>query len=126
MLVNSNGHSALHKVSQRCQRAVIDWLVSLARESQELSFEWFGPDTEHCCPSDLAGMEGHKAVAQQVAKLELELAQDLQRLGQKLPKWAGTTTSPLEALSGLQAWEPRGGVRRIAHALRQGKGANSG
>ncbi len=60
-LLNSNGHSALHKAAQRGSAGVVKWLVNtFLAGSRDHGIDWtvfIRPDTEGNCPSDLCGME---------------------------------------------------------------------
>lgn len=53
LLINSNGHGAIHKCAQRGKISICKWLF----DSSDIPFEivHVGPDTEQLCPSDLAG-----------------------------------------------------------------------
>ena len=97
-LVNSNGHSMLHKSAQRGKEDVCKWVFANLTCTAEkyrsgalqdhskpgddpLSSEHFAdiiklisPDAERCCPSDLAGMEGFEDLAQWLACQERTLA----------------------------------------------------
>ena len=55
LLINSNGHGAVHKCAQRGKESICKWLFDT---SCNVPFEVIhvGPDTEELCPSDLAGM----------------------------------------------------------------------
>ena len=72
-LVNSNGHSALHKAAQRGSSGAIKWLVDTFLFNSNFNHYLFiGPDTEGNCPSDLCGMEGHENLAIWIAKHECD------------------------------------------------------
>jgi len=67
-LVNSNGHSMLHKSAQRGKDDVCQWVFanypfSLKEESGVDLLQQIAPDAEGCCPSDLAGLEGFENLA---------------------------------------------------------------
>lgn len=115
-LVNSNGHGALHKVAQRGRADVVDWLVSNAMESDgtvSCTFEWIGPDGEGCCPSDLAGMEGHVELAGVLSNHETTLASILcNQDSATLPVWLQRDGDNAKFASNA-IWEPWGGVRRL-------------
>ena len=72
-LINSNGHSALHKAAQRGSIGAVKWLVDTFFFN--ISFDQYlliGPDTEGNCPSDLCGMEGHESLAKWISKHECD------------------------------------------------------
>jgi hypothetical protein len=114
-LVNSNGHGALHKAAQRGRADLVDWLVGNVDKSI-LTFQWIGPDGEGCCPSDLAGMEGHVELAERIAKHESALASLLSTKDPEgLPIWLQHNGSNTKFASAV--WEPWGGVRRMRQKL---------
>ena len=71
-LINSNGHSALHKAAQRGSSAACKWLVHtfLFGNLNANGFLFIGPDSEGACPSDLCGMEGHESLAKWISQHE--------------------------------------------------------
>lgn len=115
-LVNSNGHSVLHKAAQRGRYDLAMWVVqhlfgrlstlqkdeaatAAAAAGKESSSplsvleKLVGPDAEGCTPSDLAGMEHHQDLAVDLAEQEQKLAVTYWDL------WRRTTSSP-----SLPAW----------------------
>lgn len=134
---NSNGHGALHKSAQRKRRDLCEWLCESVFENLDDAnvnlFNNIGPDTEGCCPSDLAGMAGDDKLALFVAKQETRLARrlttqvfsesnDIATKGSdSLPEWLRREDSLLAVVvngSELNVWEPWGGVRRMQLTLR--------
>ena len=76
-LINFNGHGMLHKSAQRGKVDVCYWVFEFAKEDDnglDLLLQ-IAPDTEGCCPSDLAGMEGFEVLAQWLTVQETEIAQ---------------------------------------------------
>mmetsp|Transcript_16131 Transcript_16131/g.20434 ORF Transcript_16131/g.20434 Transcript_16131/m.20434 type:complete len:443 (+) Transcript_16131:3-1331(+) len=90
-LINSNGHSIVHKAAQRGKDNVCEWLLSSTENCLKMEFlddsmsgdslnnlterlTLVGPDSDGCCPSDLAGMEGHHKLAKLIAKHECMFA----------------------------------------------------
>jgi hypothetical protein len=118
-LVNSNGHGTLHKIAQRNQGAVADWLYSAVYNTKStiVHFGLIGPDSDGCCPSDLAGMEGHEVLARALAKHEALLSRLL--YGQELlkPTWLSPSENQDGDVACLDVWEPFAGVKRINRAL---------
>jgi len=141
---NSNGHGALHKAAQRKRGDLCEWLCNSVFENLDGSdtsmclFDNIGPDTEGCCPSDLAGMAGDDELAVCLAKQETRLAclwfsqlldnnesivDKSNRLPESLPKWLQREDILFTIKvnqSELDVWEPWGGVRRILSSLRKG------
>jgi len=72
-LINSNGHSALHKAAQRGSKDIVHWLANaiLFNESS-VAWDMLKPDEEGHCPSDLAQMEQHEQLAQEMSKYECD------------------------------------------------------
>lgn len=130
-LVNSNGHGALHKAAQRGRGSVCRWLVltvfmgdAVSPVDDNSKLLLVGPDSDGCCPSDLAGMEGHLELAMWLAEHEVSLAQKLcsstKLTRQMLPNWLlSEIQSSCCQVRGvdLNVWEPGGGVRRIKCGL---------
>lgn len=137
---NSNGHGALHKAAQRKRRDICEWLCNSVYEDVGESgisinaFDNVGPDTEGCCPSDLAGMAGDNELALYISKQEVRLAsQWIEALSTRadgnrpfeqphdfLPKWLHQKDHPVTMSATqreLSVWEPWGGVRRIQSSL---------
>lgn len=72
-LINSNGHGALHKAAQRGSNEVVHWLVNtILCNKSSIAWDMMKPDTEGHCPSDLAQMEQHKQLAQEISKYECD------------------------------------------------------
>jgi len=112
-LANSNGHGALHKAAQRGRADLVDWLVDNVKE---ITLDWIGPDGEGCCPSDLAGMEGHVDLATRLVEHEAKLVSMLHDKGSAaIPDWLNPSGDNGKYAS--NAWEPRGGMRRLRKHL---------
>ena len=72
-LINSNGHSALHKAAQRGSSGAVKWLVNTFLLEKEIDAAFFiAPDMEGNCPSDLCGMEGHESLAEWISNKECD------------------------------------------------------
>ncbi len=74
-IINSNGHSALHKASQRGSSLICNFLVDnflIANKNPSIGLSFICPDTEGSCPSDLCRMEGHDSLAQWISKQECD------------------------------------------------------
>ncbi|CAL52747.1 Ankyrin repeat [Ostreococcus tauri] len=71
-LINANGHSALHKASQRGNREVCEWLLENAREIG-LTAAHAAPDAERYDPSGHARVEGFADLAAWLAERQLHL-----------------------------------------------------
>ena len=72
-LINSNGHGALHKAAQRGSEEVVHWLVnSVLCNKSSIAWDMLKPDEEGHCPSDLAQMEHHEQLAQEISKHECD------------------------------------------------------
>lgn len=72
-LINSNGHGALHKAAQRGSNEVVHWLVNtILCNKSSIAWDMIKPDTEGHCPSDLAQMEQHEQLAQEISKYECD------------------------------------------------------
>jgi ankyrin repeat protein len=113
-LVNSNGHGPLHKAAQRGRSDLVDWLVD---HRPEIRFNWIGPDADGCCPSDLAGMEGHIQLAKKLAKEEEYQARRLYEANDtSLIKWLSDSPSDKGNFASY-CWEAWGGTKRIKKAL---------
>lgn len=61
-------------------------------------WDLIGPDLDQCCPSDLAGMEGHVALAHWLATTEMSLVVQLQQQG-RIPLSTSTTTTTSSSTS---------------------------
>jgi len=73
--INFNGHSVLHKSAQRGNQHFCKWIICRFERSKAAnSLSLISPDAENCCPSDLAGMEGHSQLAEWLARQESEIA----------------------------------------------------
>jgi len=136
-LVNSNNHGVLHKAAQRGNEDVCKWFVSstlcaTTGISQQTMLSLIGPDSDICCPSDLAGMAGHQDLAEWIANQEENIVkQTIGSLIQKddmmfqqhhgLPTWLQngmdkfpSTTCNIHA---ERVWESQGGVRRMSSLI---------
>jgi ankyrin repeat protein len=123
-LVNSNGHGVLHKAAQRGNCALAEWfverLVLLITNNDQGQLpvsldQLVGPDTEGCTPSDLAGMEHHKHLAEYLARQEQKLIlMQVQNTATKCPLWFDK--APPLAGSCDNVWEPWAGVSRMRAA----------
>jgi hypothetical protein len=72
-LINSNGHGALHKAAQRGAKDIVLWLVNtILCNKSSIAWDMIKPDTEGHCPSDLAQMEQHEQLAQEISKYECD------------------------------------------------------
>lgn len=112
-VTNSNGHGTLHKAAQRGREDLVDWLV---RHLKPISFAWIGPDVEGCCPSDLAGMEGHVDLATKLVEHEAALARILHdQTSAEIPAWMALSTNDVKFASNV--WEPWGGTRRLRKSM---------
>jgi ankyrin repeat protein len=108
-LINSNGHGTLHKAAQRGKADMVHWLV---RHTKPVTFAWLGPDSDGCCPSDLAGMEGHVDLAMLIVDYEMQiLKQLLENSHESIPDWLLQSGQNLHVI--FYDWEPWGGVRRL-------------
>jgi hypothetical protein len=105
---------------------VADWLYTAVYDikSAIAHFGLIGPDTDGCCPSDLAGMEGHDVLARTLAEYEALLARRLYREGPMLdavtdnvPSWLSPNASRDGDDACLDVWEPFAGIKRINRAL---------
>lgn len=135
--INCNGHGVLHKAAQRGNVRMCQWFLSELHQQNKLrnrdyeefsSAEWkilhVSPDTEGCCPSDLAGMEGHEKLALRLSANEQTLAARFSLESSTLPDWISATIEK-ELVSANKFsmewaqtfWGPGGGARRIAYSL---------
>lgn len=113
-LVNSNGHGALHKAAQRGRADLVEWLVD---NVSEIDFAWIGPDADGCCPSDLAGMEGHCELAEKLVASEALLATQLYHKNTgALPEWLKCASGD-DGKYASNIWEAWGGTRRLCKHL---------
>ena len=119
--INSNGHGVLHKSAQRGKKDVCEWIfLEMERQAQMNSLVMIAPDAEYCCPSDLAGMEGHKELAKWLVDKEIELC--IEALNVKndcsIPSWLEEgllNAKHLANRSGLHdLWEGGAAVKKIA------------
>jgi len=90
-LINFNGHSFLHKSAQRGKINFCKWICKSGGAGVDL-LVFVSPDAEQCCPSDLAGMEGHIQLADWLAVWECEVASNVYqkyKVGERLslPLW---------------------------------------
>mmetsp|Transcript_23636 Transcript_23636/g.33168 ORF Transcript_23636/g.33168 Transcript_23636/m.33168 type:complete len:714 (+) Transcript_23636:182-2323(+) len=162
-LVNSNGHGALHKAAQRGRVRVCEWfcassafkdaclVTSHSKNSDTLllsningPLQLIAPDSDGCCPSDLAGMAGHEELALWIAQQEISVSRRFCTYAMKkykqnhsipqllvpsgdtsgiFPKWISNGENILNnnPVGGdlLNLWEPNGGRRRIGSSLRR-------
>ena len=122
--VNTNGHGALHKAAQRGHTATIEWLVPkiLSTDPNLLSFGLFGPDQDDCCPSDLAGTEGHDHLAKTLVIHEASMCQHLLSVwidnGRPLPSWLNRRQSVVCSSTNTIVWEPFAGIHRLQQVYR--------
>jgi ankyrin repeat protein len=141
---NSNGHGALHKSAQRKRRDLCEWLCNSVydrlNDAKIDIFDNIGPDTEGCCPSDLAGMAGDDELALFIAKQETRLVRRWSTkmllaqsnhmtlegnrqdhlLHCSLPKWLKQEDSVVKHIANeneLNVWESWGGVHRMQRAM---------
>ncbi len=130
--VNCNGHGVLHKAAQRGNGGVCQWFISQVHQcdhefsSEDLIIRHISPDMEGCCPSDLAGMEGHEELAKYLSANERTFASRFISAPSTLPMWLKSSIEK-ESISikhtmewAQTFWGPGGGVRRIAHLLIRG------
>eukprot|EP00934_Nitzschia_sp_Nitz4_P001812 Nitzschia sp. Nitz4//scaffold195_size40117//17062//18636//NITZ4_007576-RA/size40117-processed-gene-0.14-mRNA-1//1//CDS//3329540365//1812//frame0 len=133
--VNHNRHGVLHKAAQRGQADVCKWFYQKwilvddplpPQNSPELCL--FGPDEEQCCPSDLAGMEGHADLAKDLAQLEMKAIQRLSRKQEldcdvSLPDWLTKDGHDMRPLSEkeMYLWEAKSGIRRMQCSFYQSR-----
>lgn len=131
--INCNGHGVLHKAAQRGNDGVCQWFLSQFHQchndlcSEDLTILHISPDIEGCCPSDLAGMEGHEELAKYLSVNEQTLASRILLSAlSPLPEWVRTSiekeyVSIKHSMEWAQTfWGPGGGVRRIAHTFIRG------
>ena len=130
--INTNGHGILHKSAQRGNFESCQWFLQtfynhlMNRNEKESSsiqshnnddknvLFMIGPDKENCCPSDLAGMEGHGELAIWLAEKECQIAFTQV---ETQPKWLrGAIQESLLCMyhGDLNVWEQGGGSRRMA------------
>lgn len=141
-IINSNGHGFLHKAAQRGKRDVFEYAYTTNTMSIELRL--LGPDADGCCPSDLAGMEGHEDLALFISEQEKMIAvkvyknsidseiknksdcmtyKDGKKNCDDLPHWLKLGIKQMESChisskSTLESlWEANGGLRRMACAI---------
>lgn len=126
-LVNSNGHSALHKAAQRGSLRTVTWLVNTLLFDKDI--EWallIGPDMEGNCPSDLCGMEGHESLALWVSKCECDcITRSIQCVDDSscIPSWLQrdfpeTKSCTITDINNIRTqWGNGGGIRRMALGL---------
>ena len=116
-LTNSNGHGALHKAAQRGRGDLVNWLME--EVEQVTSLDWIGPDSEGCCPSDLAGMEGHVELALSLVEHEAALVRVFHNDGDNatIPGWLTSRNDDIKYASNV--WEPWGGTRRMRNTVEQ-------
>lgn len=133
-LVNSNGHSALHKAAQRGSSQSVKWLVHtflLKGYMMGDQSSFIAPDADGNCPSDLCGMEGHELLARWLSGQECDyMASQLAASNgldfQHIPPWLRKELHGVQALaragvhdSNADEWGAGYGLRRMAlHLLR--------
>mmetsp|Transcript_25266 Transcript_25266/g.37307 ORF Transcript_25266/g.37307 Transcript_25266/m.37307 type:complete len:350 (-) Transcript_25266:13-1062(-) len=116
-LVNANGHGSLHKAAQRGQDDVVKWLVHDENNLRMFQFSWIGPDSDDCCPSDLAGMEGYHDLALYLVGIEKKLIETFyQQMKPCVLEWLKKNQNKKCKFSS-NVWEPGGGVRRFYSVL---------
>jgi hypothetical protein len=133
-LINTSGHGILHKAAQRGRQDVCSWFFGTLRnqlsdnteevqqqEGHHHPFHLVGPDTDGCCPSDLAGVEGHEELAKWLATNEMQLVQECDKHSKEVPKWLVSPTENRQVISSAEkitefTWEPWSGVRRMQDA----------
>lgn len=128
-LINSNGHSALHKAAQRGCSGTIKWLVNtFIQHDTNGSASLIAPDNEGNCPSDLCGMEGHESLAQWISKQECNYFMQSILNGKTAGCYSGKVRLPLwleqelhevrshsvSLINNYSQWGTGCGVRRIA------------
>lgn len=120
-LINFNGHGMLHKSAQRGKVDVCCWVFEFAKKDDnglDLLLQ-IAPDTEGCCPSDLAGMEGFEVLAEWLTVRETEIAQKSfeNSVEDDRPKWLTAGVSDARHSNnryGLQgAYENGAGVKKM-------------
>jgi len=132
--VNANGHGILHKAGQRNRPAVALWLqkhilqYELGASDQidittitQVLLPLLGPDLEGCTPSDLAGVEGHLELAEQVREIETTLFRALLTRALELNNHPSSSSSPwtwfcpwkLDPTALMDEWGPGSGVARL-------------
>ena len=123
-LINNNGHGVLHKAAQRGHQVICEWFLTTFRNLVDgiQLLDSFGPDAEGCCPSDLAGMEGHVELAKWLAAKEIEVALRViqPQASFALPSWFTSSTQFFDMRifhQDLYAWEKLGGVRRMQYKV---------
>jgi len=129
--INSNGHGVLHKAAQRgnwklCQyffsKLLHNELAGLKSDEREMAIsmiQFVAPDIGGCCPSDLAGMEGHEKLAKWLVNEESLATKFV--VPSTLPDWICTLIEN-EFLSDVKFcvewaktfWGRGGGARRMA------------
>ena len=118
LVLNDNNHGILHKAAQRGKHDVCDWFLRIKLTSpgaNRLGIDMICPDSDGCLSSDLAGMEGHEALAQYLATQEQTIVEESSRLRPVImPSWL-CDASPMIADS---IWEPWAGVKRLRYATR--------
>ena len=133
--INTNGHGILHKSAQRGNIETCQWFFQTfysnhllninEKESSTMSHYddtnvllMIGPDKENCCPSDLAGMEGHGEVATWLAERECQIAHYYHHHQlENQPKWLRDSIKETVSCmyhGDLNVWEQGGGIRRMA------------
>jgi hypothetical protein len=143
-MINSNGHGILHKSAQRGKKDVCDWIFLRMRRSMlesgtrtypregggshkelsnhnkgldTISLMMIAPDAENCCPSDLAGMEGHYELAKWLVEQEIKVCMESLDIKNK-PPWLQEGLLNAKHLAnrcGLDdLWEGGSAIKKIA------------
>lgn len=150
--VNHNGHTMLHKASQRGNKEICRWIMSCrctflgilrmdkdkfskdltSIESKEFDsiLQLISPDDELNCPSDLAGAAGHEILAEWLSEKEKDIATaSYMHNHLKIPEWLVDGISEARHLhnrTGLQGlWESGAGIRKISFHIVQYAGGNT-
>lgn len=122
--VNDNGHGMLHKAGQRNRHTVATWFCKrLVLDLQQKKtttvstagvLSLIGPDQEGCTPSDLAGIEGHVDLANEVVRMEQEVLITALKTGSKWPSEWDVDQTVLK-----DEWKPGCGLFRLWLAHRK-------
>lgn len=137
--INSNGHGVAHKAAQRGNSIFFQTINEII--SSKTALHLFAPDSEGCCPSDLAGMEGHEDLAVSLSKTEISIALEFHKMinnstrqdnekrsvktsstddCQDYPKWLKLGIKNIKEAQTLSlrqiesVWESQGGARRMS------------
>ena len=133
-LINTNGHSALHKAAQRGNGVAVHWLAKNFLSEITAIQTFIGPDNEGNCPSDLCGMEGHEILATWISARECDISIQLVRhapsvedllknSSSSIPSWlvqdliAVMACKLKTSVDFRTSWGPGCGVRRMSTAI---------